>query len=106
MPRLYKYSYRKPFQNVRQPPGMVRMSVGEHHRVYLPDAFAPQKTGYIGISLPGTFEEPKAPVYVDGEHMTTLRGEHIAEEFRTILDDYVDSRYGQPSSGDSQNPDR
>lgn len=47
----------------------------------------------IGISLPGTFEEPKAPVYVDGEHSTTLRGDNIAAEFRAILDDYVDRTY-------------
>ena len=50
----------------------------------------------IGISLPGTFEEPKAPVYVDGEHFTTLRGDHIAEEFQRILDDYVVSHYPTP----------
>jgi len=47
----------------------------------------------LGISLPGTFEEPKAPVYVDGEHSVTLRGDHIAEEFMRILDDYVESHY-------------
>ncbi len=47
----------------------------------------------IGISLPGTFEEPKAPVYVDGRLFTTLRGESIAEEFFGILDNYVTSRY-------------
>ncbi|REL38251.1 flavodoxin-dependent (E)-4-hydroxy-3-methylbut-2-enyl-diphosphate synthase [Rhodohalobacter sp. SW132] len=47
----------------------------------------------IGISLPGTFEEPKAPVYVDGEHFTTLRGEGIGAEFRKILDDYVVKNY-------------
>lgn len=47
----------------------------------------------IGISLPGTFEEPKAPIYVDGEHFTTLRGDHIAEEFQRILDEYVQSHY-------------
>ncbi|MGM0506934.1 MAG: flavodoxin-dependent (E)-4-hydroxy-3-methylbut-2-enyl-diphosphate synthase [Bacteroidota bacterium] len=47
----------------------------------------------IGISLPGTFEEPKAPVYVDGEHMTTLKGENISAEFRAILDDYVERTY-------------
>jgi (E)-4-hydroxy-3-methylbut-2-enyl-diphosphate synthase len=51
------------------------------------------KHANLGISLPGTFEEPKAPVYVDGEHMTTLRGDHIAEEFKRILDDYVESHY-------------
>ena len=51
------------------------------------------KHANLGISLPGTFEEPKAPVYVDGEHTVTLRGDHIAEEFKRILDDYVDSHY-------------
>jgi (E)-4-hydroxy-3-methylbut-2-enyl-diphosphate synthase len=49
----------------------------------------------IGISLPGTFEEPKAPVYMDGEHYTTLRGDGIGKEFRKILDDYVMRNYGQ-----------
>lgn len=49
----------------------------------------------IGISLPGTFEEPKAPVYVDGEHSTTLRGDNIGKEFRKILDDYVVDNYGK-----------
>jgi (E)-4-hydroxy-3-methylbut-2-enyl-diphosphate synthase len=48
----------------------------------------------IGISLPGTFEEPKAPVYVDGEHFTTLKGDGIGAEFRKILDDYVVKNYG------------
>ncbi|GAB5409333.1 MAG: flavodoxin-dependent (E)-4-hydroxy-3-methylbut-2-enyl-diphosphate synthase [Balneolaceae bacterium] len=48
----------------------------------------------IGISLPGTFEEPKAPVYIDGEHSTTLRGDKIGEEFRAILDDYIIRNYG------------
>ncbi|HEX6070893.1 MAG TPA: flavodoxin-dependent (E)-4-hydroxy-3-methylbut-2-enyl-diphosphate synthase [Longimicrobiaceae bacterium] len=51
------------------------------------------KHANLGISLPGTFEEPKAPVYVDGEHTTTLRGDHIAEEFQRILDEYVVSHY-------------
>jgi (E)-4-hydroxy-3-methylbut-2-enyl-diphosphate synthase len=54
------------------------------------------KHANLGISLPGTFEEPKAPVYVDGEHTVTLRGDHIAQEFQRILDDYVLSHY--PSS--------
>lgn len=48
----------------------------------------------IGISLPGTFEEPKAPVYIDGEHATTLKGDHIAKEFRGILDRYIKDNYG------------
>ena len=51
------------------------------------------KHAHIGISLPGTFEEPKAPVYVDGKLLTTLRGEAIVAEFLTILEDYVRSRY-------------
>ena len=48
----------------------------------------------IGISLPGTFEEPVAPVFVDGALRTTLRGEGLVKEFITILDDYVAHRYG------------
>ncbi len=53
------------------------------------------KHANIGISLPGTFEEPKAPVYVDGQFFTTLKGDHIVEEFQVILDEYVQKRYGQ-----------
>ncbi len=52
------------------------------------------KHANIGISLPGTFEEPKAPVYVDGAHFTTLKGEGLVEEFKGILDEYVRTRYG------------
>jgi (E)-4-hydroxy-3-methylbut-2-enyl-diphosphate synthase len=52
------------------------------------------KHANIGISLPGTFEEPKAPVYVDGRLMTTLRGDTIVADFKKILDEYVHSRYG------------
>ena len=47
----------------------------------------------LGISLPGTFEEPKAPVYVDGNLMTTLQGEQIVSEFIGIMKDYVERRY-------------
>jgi len=51
----------------------------------------------IGISLPGTFEDPKAPVYVDGRLLVTLRGDNIVTEFLGILNDYVVSRYaGEP----------
>ncbi len=49
----------------------------------------------LGISLPGTFEEPKAPVYMDGEHYKTLRGDNIGKEFRDILDNYVMNTYGK-----------
>jgi len=51
------------------------------------------KHANIGISLPGTFEEPKAPVYVDGQLVKTLKGDRIAEEFMEMLEDYVDRRY-------------
>jgi (E)-4-hydroxy-3-methylbut-2-enyl-diphosphate synthase len=51
------------------------------------------KHANIGISLPGTFEEPKAPVYVDGKLFTTLRGETIVPEFLKILEDYVAAHY-------------
>jgi (E)-4-hydroxy-3-methylbut-2-enyl-diphosphate synthase len=51
------------------------------------------KHANLGISLPGTFEEPVAPVYVDGKLKTTLRGDHIVEEFRRMLDEYVDRTY-------------
>jgi (E)-4-hydroxy-3-methylbut-2-enyl-diphosphate synthase len=50
----------------------------------------------IGISLPGTFEEPVAPVFVDGALRTTLRGEGLVDEFIVILEDYVARRYGAP----------
>ena len=51
------------------------------------------KHANIGISLPGTFEEPKAPVFVDGKLLTTLRGETIVQDFLRILEDYVASHY-------------
>ncbi len=53
------------------------------------------KHANIGISLPGTFETPVAPVYVDGKLSTTLRGDRIVAEFRDILDNYVARRYGR-----------
>ena len=53
------------------------------------------KHANLGISLPGTFEEPKAPVYVDGKLLVTLRGEGIVAEFLAILDDYVRSHYAR-----------
>ncbi len=51
----------------------------------------------IGISLPGTFEEPVAPVFVDGALRTTLRGERLVNEFIGILEEYVAGRYGAPA---------
>ena len=54
------------------------------------------KHANIGISLPGTFEEPKAPVYVDGKLAVTLKGDHIVAEFLSILEDYVARTYPAP----------
>jgi (E)-4-hydroxy-3-methylbut-2-enyl-diphosphate synthase len=47
------------------------------------------KHAHLGISLPGTFEEPVAPVYMDGRLLTTLRGDAIVAEFLVILNEYV-----------------
>ena len=55
------------------------------------------KHSNIGISLPGTFEEPKAPVYVDGRLLTTLKGEAIVAEFIEIMNGYVTSHYAAAS---------
>ncbi len=52
----------------------------------------------IGISLPGSFEEPIAPVFVDGDHATTLRGDDIVERFIEILEDYVRRRFSGASA--------
>jgi (E)-4-hydroxy-3-methylbut-2-enyl-diphosphate synthase len=48
----------------------------------------------IGISLPGTGEQPTAPVYIDGKKVKTLRGENISGQFQTIVEDYVKQRWG------------
>src|SRR6185436_11065123 len=55
------------------------------------------KAASIGISLPGTGEEPSCPVYVDGEHYTTLRGtyDELAVAFRELVDNYVSSSYAR-----------
>ena len=52
------------------------------------------KHAHIGISLPGTFEEPKAPVYVDGRLLLTLKGDNIVPDFIRILNEYVETHYG------------
>ncbi len=51
----------------------------------------------IGISLPGTGEQPVAPVFIDGERRMTLKGDRISEEFQAIVEDYVQRRYGHPA---------
>ncbi len=60
------------------------------------------KAANIGISLPGTGEEPTCPVYVDGHHTTTLRGSsaELAEAFEQLVDDYVEQRYAKKSVGE------
>jgi len=54
------------------------------------------KHANIGISLPGTFEEPTAPVYIDGRLHLTLRGDEIVPEFLALLDQYVAAKYASP----------
>ena len=49
----------------------------------------------IGISLPGTGEQPAAPVFIDGRKAATLRGPHIADEFQAMVADYIDRRLGR-----------
>lgn len=56
----------------------------------------------IGISLPGTGEVPAAPVYVDGKRTVTLKGDTIATDFQNIVENYVQQRYGAPSSSDTR----
>ncbi len=56
----------------------------------------------VGISLPGTAEEPRAPVYVDGALWVTLKGDTIVADFLRILDDYVDKRFGGSANGGAQ----
>ena len=51
----------------------------------------------IGISLPGSGEAPAAPVYIDGEKSVTLRGDNIAKEFRVIVENYIENRFGLPA---------
>ncbi|MGE3876641.1 MAG: flavodoxin-dependent (E)-4-hydroxy-3-methylbut-2-enyl-diphosphate synthase [Parvibaculaceae bacterium] len=56
----------------------------------------------IGISLPGTGESPAAPIFIDGKKAMTLRGPNIAEEFKAIVEDYIERRFGRP---EGQRPD-
>jgi (E)-4-hydroxy-3-methylbut-2-enyl-diphosphate synthase len=73
-------------------PGVVDMKVAVMGCVV--NGPGESKHANIGISLPGTSEEPKAPVYVDGRLLVTLKGERIVAEFLEILEEYVASRYG------------
>jgi (E)-4-hydroxy-3-methylbut-2-enyl-diphosphate synthase len=77
----------------RQYPGVETMDVAVMGCVV--NGPGESKHANIGISLPGTGEQPAAPVFVDGEKFPTLRGDNIATEFQAIVDDYVRTRYGQ-----------
>jgi (E)-4-hydroxy-3-methylbut-2-enyl-diphosphate synthase len=74
-------------------PGVIEMKVAVMGCVV--NGPGESKHANIGISLPGTFEDPKAPVYVDGKLMVTLKGGAIVPEFLRILDDYVEKTYGE-----------
>jgi (E)-4-hydroxy-3-methylbut-2-enyl-diphosphate synthase len=73
-------------------PGVIEMKVAVMGCVV--NGPGESKHANIGISLPGTFEEPKAPVYVDGKLTVTLKGEAIVPEFLRILEEYVETTYG------------
>ncbi len=77
----------------RQYPGVESMEVAVMGCVV--NGPGESKHANIGISLPGTGERPAAPVFVDGEKVTTLKGERIADEFKAIVDAYVRRRYGR-----------
>jgi (E)-4-hydroxy-3-methylbut-2-enyl-diphosphate synthase len=77
----------------KQYPGVEEMTVAVMGCVV--NGPGESKHANIGISLPGTGERPVAPVYVDGEKMVTLKGDHIAEQFQQLVDEYVATRYGQ-----------
>ena len=79
-----------------QYPGVVEMKVAVMGCVV--NGPGESKHANIGISLPGTFEDPKAPVYVDGSLAVTLKGDNIVPEFLKILDDYVERTYGASSA--------
>ena len=74
-------------------PGVVEMKVAVMGCVV--NGPGESKHANIGISLPGTSEEPKAPVYVDGKLFTTLKGDNIVPEFLVILEEYVTRTYGE-----------
>jgi (E)-4-hydroxy-3-methylbut-2-enyl-diphosphate synthase len=80
-------------------PGVERMTVAVMGCVV--NGPGESRHANIGISLPGTFEEPKAPVYVDGKLFTTLRGEAIVQEFLGILEEYVARTYPAAAAGPS-----
>ena len=81
----------------KQYPGVEEMTVAVMGCVV--NGPGESKHANIGISLPGTGERPVAPVYVDGDKTVTLKGDHIAEQFQQLVDEYVAARYGQTGEG-------
>jgi (E)-4-hydroxy-3-methylbut-2-enyl-diphosphate synthase len=81
-------------------PGVIEMKVAVMGCVV--NGPGESKHANIGISLPGTAEDPKAPVYVDGKLVTTLKGETIVPEFLRILEDYVAKTYGESAAAAAQ----
>lgn len=77
----------------QQYPGVERMKVAVMGCIV--NGPGESKHADIGISLPGTGEAPAAPVYIDGEKRTTLRGDNIAAEFQSVVEAYVAQRYGR-----------
>jgi (E)-4-hydroxy-3-methylbut-2-enyl-diphosphate synthase len=77
-------------------PGVIEMKVAVMGCVV--NGPGESKHANIGISLPGTAEDPRAPVYVDGKLVTTLKGETIVPEFLRILEDYVAKTYGESAT--------
>ena len=83
-------------------PGVVEMKVAVMGCIV--NGPGESKHANIGISLPGTFEDPKAPVYIDGKLAVTLKGDNIVPEFLELLQDYVERSYG-PSTADAASSD-
>ena len=75
----------------REHPGVESMNVAVMGCVV--NGPGESKHANIGISLPGTGEQPVAPVYIDGQRGPTLKGDHIAEEFQALIQEYVVKRY-------------
>jgi (E)-4-hydroxy-3-methylbut-2-enyl-diphosphate synthase len=97
--QIQTYLTRQMVEWRREYPGVETLSVAVMGCVV--NGPGESKHANIGISLPGTFEEPKAPVYVDGERTVTLKGEGIVAEFIEILNNYVETRYGVKATVDA-----
>ena len=81
----------------KQYPGVEKMKVAVMGCIV--NGPGESKHADIGISLPGTGEAPAAPVFIDGEKALTLRGDNIAAEFRVVVENYIEKRYGAEAMG-------